>query len=104
MKQKRNDPLFQMNPSSSNSLSPQNPTTPYDRYGKRLIVIEQHLNTICSQHDSLMPLLTLLDIMPQLSKSDSQMRNIQRKINEMEAKLIRMNEIYRDSKQPEIIE
>jgi hypothetical protein len=29
---------------------------------------------ICSQHDALMPLLSLLETMPQLSKSDQQLR------------------------------
>jgi hypothetical protein len=45
------------------------PSAFIERYAKRLVSVEHNLNAICSQHDALMPLLTLLDTMPNLRKS-----------------------------------
>lgn len=66
-----------------------------EKYGKRLTSVEHNLNAICSQHDALMPLLTLLDSMPHLSKSDQQIRNILKKAGEIDNKLDRLDQSYR---------
>lgn len=58
------------------------PSQLVERYGKRLVAVEHNLNAICSQHDALMPLLTLLDSMPHLSKSDIQIRAYMKKVME----------------------
>lgn len=56
--------------------------------------MEHNLNAICSQHDALMPLLTLLDSMPHLSKSDLQIRSYMKKVAETEGKLDRLEHSY----------
>lgn len=76
----------------------------YDRYGRRLAGIEQNLNAICSQHDALMPLLTLLDTMPQLSKSEQQIRAASKKISEFESRLDRLQEVYLQSRGKEVLD
>jgi|JI6StandDraft_1071083.scaffolds.fasta_scaffold18684_7 hypothetical protein len=70
------------------------PSPLVERYGRRLASVEHNLNAICSQHDALMPLLTLLDSMPHLSKSDLQIRSYMKKVAETEGKLDRLEHSY----------
>lgn len=93
-----------LKPSPSGQHTPEPSSLLYERYGKRLGGIEQNLNAICSQHDALMPLLTLLDTMPQLSKSEQQIRASTKKISEFEAKLEKLREAYQQSKGKEMLD
>ena len=50
----------------------------------RLDLIESNLNRVCNQHDALMPLLNLLELLPSLQKNENIVKTIQRKQQEFE--------------------
>ncbi|KRX07190.1 hypothetical protein PPERSA_00347 [Pseudocohnilembus persalinus] len=53
----------------------------------QLELIEGNLSRVCNQHDALMPLLQILEAMPQISKNEQEIKNIKNNQKALEQKL-----------------
>jgi hypothetical protein len=62
----------------------------------RLEILESNLNRVCNQHDALMPLLNMNNLMPSLTKTETTLKTLQKKIAENEDKLQKAESALKD--------
>ena len=77
-------------------INPEQVTTSSDPIVHRLDLIETNLNKICSQHDALMPLLIMKEQLPLMNKTETTIKNFQKKIMENEDKLKTVEKNYKN--------
>ncbi|KAM3132329.1 hypothetical protein pb186bvf_015543 [Paramecium bursaria] len=68
-------------------MSKQNSDHKLRKEESRLMMLENNLNRVCLQQDALMPLLQVIEYIPQLQKFDNQIKGMQRKQEELETAL-----------------
>ncbi|KAL4460022.1 hypothetical protein ABPG74_003548 [Tetrahymena malaccensis] len=68
----------------------------------RLEVIESHLNRVCNQHDALMPLLSLLETVPKINNNEQAMKQMQKKISDLETKLEKLEQNCNSKNNPHV--
>lgn len=56
---------------------------------QRVQMIESNLSRVCLQQDALMPLLQMVELLPQFSKSENTLKQMQKKIEENESKILK---------------
>lgn len=59
----------------------------------KLTCLEKNLNRVCLQQDALIPLLQIVDLLPIVHKSDSTIKMLTKKIDENEARTIKVERI-----------
>jgi predicted nucleic acid-binding Zn-ribbon protein len=61
----------------------------------RVDILEAHLSRISTQQDALLPLMTMLDLAPNVAKNENLLKNLSKKSNETDEKINRLEELIR---------
>lgn len=64
-------------------------------FTNRLDVLEAHLSRISNQQDALLPLMGMLDLAPNVTKSDTLLKGLQKKSQETDEKILKMEQLLK---------
>jgi hypothetical protein len=61
----------------------------------RVDILEAHLSRISTQQDALLPLMTMLDLAPNVAKNENLLKNLSKKATETDDKVLKLEELIK---------